>query len=226
MAESRDKKRIEAVIFDMDGLIFDTERLAACGWKEAGTQLGIPITDVEIGQIRGRNIASSRKLFREWYGEAVDYDVVRAIRTAYVNRVVEEQGTPVKPGVRTLMAYLKEQGIRRALATSSQREVAERYFRLAQLPMDFDASVCGTEIQNGKPAPDVFLLAAEKLGTAPECCLVLEDSPNGIRAGSAAGCHVIMVPDMDAPTEELAGLCDTVANTLEDVIGWLEQTVG
>lgn len=223
MKEYGNRKGIEAVIFDMDGLIFDTERLAACGWREAGRKLGILITDVEIGQIRGRNITSSRKLFREWFGDSVNYDEVRAIRTAYVNRVVEEHGTPVKPGVERLMRYLKENGIKRALATSSQREVAEKYFRLAELPMEFDASVCGTEIQNGKPAPDVFLLAAKKLETAPEHCLVLEDSPNGVRAGAAAGCQVIMVPDLDAPTEALVGLCAEVAGTLEEVIAWLEQ---
>lgn len=219
-------KRIEAVIFDMDGLLFDTERLAFCGWKEAGKQFGIPLTDERIGQIRGRNIASSRQLFRDWFGDAVDYDTVRAVRTAYLNQVVESEGTPVKPGVQNLMRYLKEHGINRALATSSQREIAEKYFRLAQLPMEFDASVCGTEIQNSKPAPDVFLLAAEKLGMSPEQCLVLEDSPNGIRAASSAGCSVIMVPDMDEPAEEIAGLCTEIVQTLDDVIGWLERYSG
>lgn len=220
------EKEIKAVIFDMDGLLFDTERLAARGWKEAGRQFGIQLTDEKIGQIRGRNIASSRTLFRDWYGDTVEYDAVRAVRTAYLNQVVEDEGTPVKPGVQNLLKYLKENGIKRALATSSQREIAERYFRLAQLPMEFDASVCGTEIQNSKPAPDVFLLAAKKMGVRPEHCLVLEDSPNGIHAAAAAGCSVIMVPDMDQPTEEITGLCTAVVQTLNDVVDWLEKNRG
>lgn len=215
--------KIEAVLFDMDGLIFDTERLHKVCWLETGKRLGYPMKEEHIDQIRGRISTSSCELFREWFGSQVDYYEARKLRTELLDEMLQKSGVPVKPGYTRLKAYLKEKGIRTALATSSQRKRAEGYFKMAKLPMDFDTEVCGTEIAKGKPDPDVFLRAAEKLHVAPENCLVLEDSPNGVRAGSAAGCQVIMVPDMDPATEELRKMCSMVAETLEDVIGWLEK---
>lgn len=210
-------KDIRAVLFDMDGVIFDTERLAYQGWMESGRQLGFPVTDEQISQNRGCDIRAGRILFKGWFGEAFPFDEARQLRTDFMNAYIAKNGAPVKPGVRELFDTLRTLGIKKALATSTQRETAEGYFQSAGLPFDFDASVCGTEIKHSKPAPDVFLTAAERLGEKPGHCLVIEDSPNGVRAGVAAGCMVIMVPDMTAPNAEMKRMCLRVLNNLKEL---------
>ena len=219
--ERKSGHKIDAVIFDMDGLMFDTERVAARGWKRAGEQLGFTISENELRQMRGRNVIAGRALFQEWYQGRISYDEARSVRTAYVTEDIEKEGTPVKEGLPELFKFLKEKGYRKAIATSTQRETAEWYFSHASLPFDFEESVCGTEIKKGKPAPDVFVAAAEKLGLPPERCLVLEDSFSGVRAGAAAGCSVIMVPDLQEPDEEISSLCLAVCRTLREVPSYL-----
>lgn len=214
---------IRAVIFDMDGLMFDTEHLAAEGWKRAGAELGFDIDESRLSQIRGRNIASSRKLFNEWYGEQVDYDRARSIRCSYSEDYIKKFGMPVKAGLYELIFYLDVKGYKKAVATSTNRETVEKYFLNADIRTKFDAVICGDEITNSKPAPDAFLAAASKLQVESGNCLVLEDSPNGIRAGVNAGCSVIMIPDMDAPTTELKGMCTGVCTDLSKVITVLEK---
>lgn len=215
-------KEIRAVLFDMDGVIFDTERLAYQGWMESGRLLGFPITDEQINKNRGCDIRAGRMLFKGWFGKDFPFDEARKLRTGYMDTYIARNGAPLKPGVRELFATLRKAGIKKALATSTQRETAKEYFKSADLPFDFDASVCGTEIRNSKPAPDVFLTAAEMLGEKPEHCLVVEDSPNGVRAGIAAGCTVIMVPDMTAPDEEMKRLCFRILDSLSELDEWIK----
>lgn len=214
---------IKAVIFDMDGLMFDTERIAAMGWRHAGEKLGFEITEQELCQLRGRNVIAGRKLFHMWYGDRVTYDEGRSLRAAYVKQYIEKHGTPVKDGLEDLFAYLTSHGYQKAIATSSSRETAERYFQYAGLAFDFEQSVCGTEVAVSKPAPDIFRKAAEKLNLKPEQCLVLEDSYNGVRAGAAAGCQVVMIPDIQEPDEEIRKLCRKVCRNLREVIPFLEN---
>lgn len=215
---NNDAVKVKAAIFDMDGLMFDTEKLAADGWKYAGDVLGFEIDDEKLSQTRGRNVADARNLFFQWYGDQVDYDEARSLRCEYLNNRLNQYGMPMKEGLTELLAFLKEKGYKRALATSTHRNTVEWYFELAGLPMDFDAVVCGDEVEHSKPAPDVFLKAAKKLDTDPQKCLVLEDSPNGIRAGACAGCKVVMVPDLDQPTVEIEKLCMEICENLRDVI--------
>ena len=213
--------RIKTVIFDMDGLMFDTERIAAQAWQETAGQMGFEITEERLRQLRGRNVIGGRKLFRQWYGDRVSYDEGRRRRALYVNRYIEEHGTPVKDGLAVLLDFLETHGYRKALATSSGRDTAVWYFQKAGLEFSFDVSVCGGEAANGKPAPDIFLKAVEKLGLRPGECLVLEDSFNGVRAAAAAGCPVIMVPDLQEADEEIKGLCWKVLGSLKEVVDYL-----
>lgn len=222
MKKERNNDVVKAAIFDMDGLMFDTERLASDSWKYAGEVLGFEIDDGKLSQTRGRNVADARSLFLKWYGDQVDYDEARSLRCEYLNSRLRQYGMPIKEGLTELLAYLKEKGYKRALATSTHRETVEWYFELAGLPLDYEAVVCGDEVENSKPAPDVFLKAAKKLDTDPRMCLVLEDSPNGIRAGASAGCKVVMVPDLDMPTEETQKLCMKICENLREVIEILE----
>lgn len=214
---------VKAVLFDMDGLIFDTEKLAEKGWMKAGEIFGYRVTQNETAKIRGCNTLANSRLFQEWFGDSEFYEKGREIRNSYILEYVRENGMPVKEGMHELFQYLREHGIKTALATSTQRESVEEYFKYTDLPYAFDVTVCGTEVQNGKPAPDIFLTAAEKLGVKPEECLVLEDSPNGITAGHAAGCKVIMIPDMDKPEEKITKLCTKICQNLREIITYLEK---
>lgn len=215
---------IRGVLFDMDGLMFDTERLAVDGWMEAARQLEIPLTREQTMSLRGLLPEVSRQRFIGWFGDGEIYDKGRDIRKAYVEQQIEEHGIPVKKGLFELLNYLREHGIHMAVATSTSRQSAERHWERAGVDQYFEASVCGSEVKAGKPAPDVFLTAAARIGCEPGECLVLEDSPNGVRAGRAAGCIVVMVPDLDQPDEECRALCDYVLEDLGKVIPILEKS--
>lgn len=210
----------------MDGLMFDTERIGYEGWKYAGEKLGINISDTLIASFRGTGAKEKRKLFEKEAGSAADYEEAFALRTAYANEWIRENGLPVKPGLETLLMYLKQTGIKAALATSSPREKAMEYLKMAGVESYFTASVCGAEVKHAKPAPDIFQAAAKALGLAPEECLVLEDSRNGLVAAKEAGCHAVVIPDMSPAPSEEEGLWDAAVSGLEEVIPLLERVTG
>ncbi len=214
---------IRGVLFDMDGLMFDTERLGLEGWLEAGRQLGLPITEDFVLQIRGRNKADSRQVSQQMFGPGFDYDAAKAFRDRYADEAIHTRGVPVKPGLVSLLQALQERGIPAALATSTAREKALEYLRLAGVEGYFSAAVCGDEVTRSKPDPEIFCKAAAKLGLAPADCLVLEDSPYGIQAAAAAGCVPMMIPDMTPPQKSLRGLCAAVLPSLADVPAWLDE---
>lgn len=213
---------IKAVLFDMDGVIFDTERVSAKYWKTAGSRMNFKISDDQITLLRGANENRIRALAADWGYDPAQFFRVRNLKFEFMKDQFRQEGIPVKTGVRELFAYLRAVQLRKALVTSTERDLAVQDFSWSDLPFDFDATVCGTEIRNGKPAPDAYLTAAEKLSLLPEECIVVEDSPNGVRAGFRAGCHVIMVPDMDPPTEELQRCCHCICRDLLEVINEIQ----
>lgn len=194
---------IQGAIFDMDGLMFDTERLSTEGWMKAGRQLHVPLTEEFVGRFRGTNIAYSRALCKEQFGEDFDYDRARAIRTEHVNEHFRLHGAPVKKGLFEFLDWLTAQGIPCAVATSTKRELAEWYLRQANVRQYFSYCIFGDMVEKSKPEPEIFLKAAAGLNRRPEECVVFEDSPNGIAAGKAAGCPVIAIPDIAELTEEM-----------------------
>lgn len=214
---------IQGVLFDMDGLMFDTERIGYEGWKYAGKQLKIEITDSLIASFRGTGTKEKRRLFGAATGRIEDYEEAFSIRAAYADQWIEENGLPIKAGLKKLLAHLRMEGIKTALATSSPREKAMTYLKMAGVEDYFDASVCGTEVQSAKPAPDIFLAAAEALALSPEKCLVLEDSLNGLQAAKAAGCKAVVIPDLSPVPPERMGLWDKKASDLEEVIYILDK---
>lgn len=214
---------IQGVLFDMDGLMFDTERIGYHGWKYAGEKLGIDISDELIASFRGTGAKEKRRLFAEAAGSEEDYEKAFTLRTEYAAKWIRENGLPVKPGLETLLKYLKQSGIRAALATSSPREKAIAYLEMAGVGKYFTASVCGAEVDHAKPAPDIFLAAAKALGLPPEVCLVLEDSRNGLAAAKAAGCRAVVIPDLSPAPEKEEHLWEAEAENLEEVIPLLEQ---
>ncbi len=213
----------KAVIFDNDGLMLDTEFIAQETWKIAGAEFGYNIKDEIHWQVIGLTIADSRKTFKKVFGEDFPYDTIRKRRLEIGQEIFDQKGLPVKPGLLELLDFLDERHIPRAVATSTSREFIKQKFRAANIQNRFEIVVTGDDIVNGKPAPDIFLAAAEKLKIAPADCLVLEDSEPGIYAAKAAGMTPVMVPDLKPPSAEIKTIVHCIFESLHDVRLWLER---
>lgn len=211
-----------AVIFDLDGVVLDTEPVSRDGWRYALKKMGLELKDRVFFKLVGLTAKGMEKVFRQEYGNGFSYEQAEWFRHEYVKEHVKKNGIKIKPGVFELLDFLDEQKIKRAIATSTSREFTERKMGLTELKDRFETIVCGDEIENGKPEPDIFLKAAEKLAVTPERCVVIEDSANGIRAAHAAGMNVIMVPDLKGPTEEILKLVYKVYPSLYEVKTLLE----
>ena len=189
-------------IFDMDGLLLDTERLYQESWVEMAHSFGQLSDPTFPSAVSGTSGEGMRAVIRRYY-PAVDPYAFQAGCFARVDAVLENQGPPVKPGAGELLEYLSAQGVNIAVASSSGRARILSNLRATGLERFFDAVVSGQQVERGKPEPDIFLLAAEEIGCPPEDCYVFEDSLNGVRAGMAAGCTTVMVPDLVPPPEGL-----------------------
>lgn len=203
---------LPGVIFDMDGLLFDTEAIYRESWlilaQQFGQEPSIPFTKAVCGTSGETMIAVVEKFY-----PAID---PQEFIDACVNRVNSEvkRHLPEMPGVREILAYVKKMGLKVAVASSSEKEIIEHNLEKAGIMPYFDAIVSGGEVEKGKPYPDIFLLAASRLGLKAEECYVFEDGANGIRAGHAAGCHTIMIPDLTPASEELRSFCVAVYDNL------------
>ncbi len=213
---------ITAILFDMDGLVLDTEKLYTWFWQEAAIASGYPMTKTQALGMRSLNRDAGRARMQSYFGNAVDYDAIRAKRIELMDAFVEKEGVTVKPGIRELLNYLKEHGIKTAIATSSPMERTVRYLASVGLQQSFDELVSGYMVERGKPEPDIYLYAAEKLGEKPGNCMVLEDSPAGILAAYRAGCLPVMIPDQDEPDAETKKLLYAKAENLLAVVSLLE----
>jgi HAD superfamily hydrolase (TIGR01509 family) len=199
-------RRPAAVIFDMDGLMLDTEPLAARAWDDAAAALGIAFDGNVKPSLVGRNFADCRALILAHHG--VDYPVdalMRAWHSAY-DALVLHEGIARKPGLTDLLAWLDGAGVAKAVATSTRRSRAQAKLAITGLADRFAVLVGGDEAARGKPAPDIFLLAALRLSVTAAECVVLEDSEPGVRGALAAGMIPILVPDIAAPSAGLAAL--------------------
>lgn len=208
---------IKAVIFDMDGLMLDTERLFIKAWDWAGEQLGVGPFGYLGMKTLGMTVEADRAIINETFGGRITLEQVSELKHEYFRRTFDEQGVPVKPGLFELLKWLKEQEIRTSVATSTPAKTALPELEEAGILPYFDEAICGDMVKNGKPAPDIFLMAAEKLGVAPENCMVLEDSPNGIRAAFAAKMTPVMVPDLVKPDDEMREKAAYIVESLFDV---------
>lgn len=207
---------IQAVLFDMDGLMFDTERLWDEQFIQYGAQHSLPNLQQAAAQMRGRNRAACEAICAKVIAPDFDYAAMHDACQASMEADFAANGMPCKRGLQELLQELKRRGIPAVLATSTSRETATRYLQLANVQQYFVGMVCGGDVTQSKPAPEVFLKAASLANVPPQHCLVLEDSPNGVRAGAAAGCVTVMVPDLDPPTDELRALA-TVLPSLQSV---------
>jgi HAD superfamily hydrolase (TIGR01509 family) len=209
---------IDAVIFDMDGLIFDTERPIRRVILDAVLAVGFEMPEAFYQTMIGVPGPECDAMIRAHFGSAFPFEVFNAACRAEIARVLGE-GVTVKPGAAELIRELHARQVPIALATSSGREHAERHLGTADLRRFFSAVATRNDVSRGKPHPDLFLKAASDLQVAPARCLVLEDSHNGVRAAHAAGCLSIMVPDLLEATDEIRRLCLLIANDLHEVRG-------
>jgi HAD superfamily hydrolase (TIGR01509 family) len=209
-------KHIEAVIFDMDGLMLDSQRLGTRAWQRAVAAFGFCLTDELNHRLIGRNVPDSEEILRSSFGPAFPVDEARDLARRDFAKMVEAAGIPVKPGLWELLDFLDKKAIPSAVGTSTPRHDCLRHLERANLVSRFRFIVCGDEVAQGKPAPDLFLKAAQGLQVRPAGCVVLEDSFPGIRAASAAGMIPIMVPDMNEPDDGMRRLSYAVVETLFD----------
>lgn len=214
---------IQGVIFDLDGLMFDTERMWATFWKPALAPLGLPYREGLDEDARGTAGETMRAVLRKYYGPDCDTEAILDSLHAVANKAFASPA-PKKPGLDELLAYLKAKGIPMAVASSSREDVVRRHLKNGNIEAYFGAVVTGDQVARSKPAPDIFLLAAQKLGVRPADCLVLEDSYNGVRAGHAGGFVTIMVPDLLPADEEMRALYTTECVSLHAVRRLLEET--
>lgn len=212
------------VIFDLDGVIFDSEQVVRQGWRYAAERLQLGQVDQLFLQCVGTNHIFTEQLLRRQFGGQFSYEAFRQYTREFFYRYTDEHGLPVKPGVRELMDYLKAGGYRIGLASSSTLQYILNGLRQAQLIDYFEVIVSGEHLERSKPEPDIYLLACEKMAVAPAEAYAIEDSYNGIRAASRAGMQPIMVPDLLPVTEEMRQLSCAVCENLLAVREYLRQT--
>ena len=212
----------QAVVFDMDGVIFDTERLVIGFWKEVAKKHNIPNVEHTCIQCLGTNRVRTREIFLENYGADFPFDPYRAEVTELFNTHYKGVPLPTKPGIRELLNYLQEQDIKVGLASSTAQHLVRDEIGTAGLLPYFQTLVCGDMVEHSKPAPDIFLKACEILNADPTKSIAIEDSFNGIRSAHCAGMTPIMVPDQVQPTDEIRTLAFHVMPSLLDVLNWLK----
>jgi len=201
----QNNNKISLVIFDMDGTLFDTEQLGIQCWEQAFKNLGYEYDEEVMVKKIGLSHSDSQKLFMDRYGQDFCYDDVKKEKRRVIRVHIDEKGTPVKEGVKEMIQFLDDQNIKKVVATSRRKEMTDYYIKQAGMENCFDRVFTGEMIQRGKPAPDIFLMAAEEMGEKPENCLVVEDSKNGVLASINANIRCCIVPDVEWNYDEVTG---------------------
>ena len=213
-----------AVLFDMDGVIFDSERAVLAVWREIAGEMELSGIDGVFVQCVGVNKQRTREIFCEAYPD-LDFDEFDVrVRRLFLSRY-DKGRLPVKPGVREILAGLRERRIPLALASSTRTETVKRELEEAGFLGCFDTVIGGDLVTRSKPDPEIFLTAASRLGAEPADCFVIEDSFNGIRAASAGGFRPIMVPDMLPPDAEMEEKAELIAADLFEAWDYLQKTL-
>ena len=214
---------IKAVLFDMDGLMIDTESLSTEAFINSAKAQGYNMTKEETLKVLGFTKASIYQFWIDYFqGTNVDGKKLVDDHYEYIENVLYTVGPEKMPFVEELLKYLKENNYKIAVASSSDTADIKNNLEKTKLEKYIDEIASGAEVENGKPAPDVFLLAAERLGVDPKDCLILEDSKAGIKAGKASGAMVFMVPDMFTVDKECEDTADRILTNLGEVIEILE----
>ncbi len=213
----------KAIIFDMDGVLFDTERLIGEIWKQLGEREGLSQIDNVFMDCVGRSYEDTRLVFYRYYGKDFAFVAFREEARRMFFQVIETEGIPIKQGVNELLVYLQEEGYKIGLASSSKKQDILSHLNQAEIRDYFKVIIGGDQVRQSKPHPEIYQLACEQLGGIPHETFCIEDSLNGVRAGIAAGLKVIMVPDLIHPTPEILAQVHKKCSSLLEVKNYLSN---
>lgn len=208
---------IHAVIFDMDGVLIDTEKHYNAAWCQAATEAGFPFTREHALLLRSCEAKEGEKLMQGIFGSSFDYYAIRERRRELVRERLAQYGLEKKPGVEETLRFLRAKGIKTAVATATALDITKSHLTTIGVCDLFDSIVSAKNVAHGKPEPDVYLYACEQIGERPQDCMAVEDSPNGIMAAYRAGLRTVMVPDLTQPDEELTKYLYACVNSLSDL---------
>jgi len=215
--------QIKAIIFDMDGLMLDTEPIAEMGWRRALADWGYHLSHELYLPVIGTTIVNARRVWVESFGADLPIEAIYKRHQEYINAHIDEHGIPIKPGLLDLLTWLEQRHFPKAVGSSTQRARVLHKLNFTGLQDYFNIIVGGDEVTHGKPAPDIFLAAAELLHISPHECVVLEDSEAGIRAAHAAGMISIMIPDLKTPSAEIKPLARQIFPSLMEAHAFFES---
>ena len=214
----------KAVLFDMDGTLIDTERIGAASWDHAGEELGLTVPESVKRKMVGRTLPDIHAIVREGMPE-VDSDRLLERANHHYHRLVTEAPPPVKAGARELLEWLRMRKVPMAVATSSRRFQAEDKLGRTGLRDFFGVIVAGDEIMRGKPDPEIFLVAAERLGEEARECVVFEDSGPGIEAAERSGGLAVFVPEVHPPDAAQALFAHRILKDLHEAVSLLDAVL-
>ena len=217
------QRPIHGVLFDMDGLVLDTEKLYTRFWREAVSCFGYEMTFEQALTMRGLGGQAGEAMLHRYFGPDADYLLLRNKRIELMEAFVDEHGVDLKPGARELLDYLDSRKFPAAITSSSPIPRIRKYLAFHGLDTRFQALCSGRDMPHGKPAPDIYLSGAAALGLDPRSCLALEDAPAGILSACRAQCLPVMIPDQDQPGAETTALLYAKADSLADIIPLLES---
>ena len=212
---------MKAFIFDMDGLMFDTERVYVEAWDHVGERMGYGKAGYMCLKTLGMNNAACEQAWRDEFGDDVDLEALWRYSREFMQDYYSKYTVSVKKGLHDLLTYLKRKGYKLAVASSTRRDEVERLLTSAYVRQYFDVVIGGDMVVQSKPEPDIYLKAAAALGVKPEECYALEDSRNGLLSAHNAGCSVMMVPDLWQPDEDVLSFVIGPFGSLLDVRNWL-----
>ena len=209
-------KDIKAIIFDMDGVILDSESISDITWKKAAEERGLSVTDEILNACRGSNKNDTIQTLKKYYGSDFDSEAFLERTSELFHQIEEKDGIPLLPYAKEILQYLKPR-YRMALASSTRGPTVERQLRAAGVIDFFETRTTGEMVEHSKPNPEIYFMACKSIGVEPNECVAIEDSLNGIRSAHAAGLKPIMVIDKVQPTDEIRAMCVAVFESLDGV---------
>ena len=214
---------IQGVLFDMDGVLFNTERIYTQSEYEAAKQIGVPMAREYPTKFCGMNSKLINEILAQDYGPDFDVPHFRRLAKKISMARIEAEGLAVMPHVEKTLLWLRDNRIKTSVASSTKTDIVQDFLARAGFAPYFDAVVGGDQVENGKPHPDIFLFAAQRLGLVPQHCVAVEDSYNGIRSAFAAGCVPVMVPDMLPATDEMREKATAILQDLSFLPGFIQR---